>query len=76
MLITTVSDKVLDCPLAILTVMGCAVPSMLYTGAVVMKKYSLAPVLAISVKVLDEVWLGYRYRQLLLKLWNFHYSLD
>ena len=59
-LITAVADKVIDCSLAILTVMGCAVPLMLYTGAGVIKKCPLAPVSAIAVKVLDEVWVGYR----------------
>ena len=57
-LITAVADKVLNCPLAILTFMSCAVPSMLYTGAVVMKKCPLAPVSTIAVKVLNEVWVG------------------
>ena len=37
-LITAVAEKILDWPLAMLTVMGCAVPSMLYTGTVFMKK--------------------------------------
>ena len=59
MLITVVAEEVLDCPLAIPTVMGCAVPLTLYNPcAVVVKKCPLAPVLAIAVKVLDEDWVG------------------
>ena len=37
MLIIDVADDVIDCPLVVLTDIGCAVPLMLYAGAVVMK---------------------------------------
>ena len=57
MLISAVAADVISFLSAKLTVMGGAVLSMLDTGATVMKKCPLAPVLAIAVHVLGMVWI-------------------